>query len=579
MGSAKIMMVDDEPLNMEMLQIHLEAEGYNRFVCHADSTTALEAIRHEQPDALILDLKMPGVTGFDILQEMQLDSALEHIPIIVLTSSNDAESKLKTLQLGATDFLAKPVDASELALRVRNTLITRAYQQRLMHIDSLTNLPNRLCFMSVAADTLEAVADTSDELAMILINISRFKSVNDLHGPERGNDVLWAFSQRLKRAFEIPGRGEPLNSCLGDTGFFVARVGGDRFALLLPVQSADEELTEVKAALNSLLKKIEEPYMIGDQKVHLSFEVGVTTVSRTTDSVEYLINQAETALIHAKLEHDTNIVFYADQMDEHAREQLSIENGIRSAIDNGELFLVYQPKVDVQSGCVVGAEALVRWTRPSVGVMSPVDFIPLAESTGLIVPIGHWVLKEACRQAVVWRASGEPDFKVAVNVSVRQLYAKDFIETVAAVLQETGLPPEALILELTENMIMENAEHNIDKLQSLKALGVSISIDDFGTGYSSLSYLQRFPIDQLKIDRGFISEIQSANELVPIVKAVISLAHDLRLDVVAEGVETPLQLAHLKAMRCEQYQGYLFSRPVIAAEFTDLLMMGARKSA
>jgi EAL domain-containing protein (putative c-di-GMP-specific phosphodiesterase class I) len=241
--------------------------------------------------------------------------------------------------------------------------------------------------------------------------------------------------------------------------------------------------------------------------------------------------------------------------------------------------MLYQPKVDVASNTIAGAEALIRWQNPEFGLISPVNFIPLAEETGMIVPVGKWVMEESCRQAASWRNNGFPDFHIAVNVSIRQLREPDFIRVVESALNTSGLPAEALIIELTENMIMENAEGNIVKLQQLKQLGVKLSIDDFGTGYSSLSYLQRFPLDQLKIDRSFISEIRSADERVPIVKAVISLAHDLGLSVVAEGIESEQQLEHIRGFNCEQYQGYLFSKPVSVEIFTQLMSDDQKKSA
>lgn len=579
MDGAKIMIVDDEPLSMAVLQAHLEVEGYKRFVCHAESITALDLIRHEQPSALILDLKMPNVSGFDILRSVRQDEDLEHLPVIVLTSSNDADSKLQSLQLGATDFLEKPVDSSELALRVRNALATRAYQQRLMHIDALTDLPNRVYFNSVTRDAIVAAARSTHQLALILINIARFKAVNDLHGPERGNDVLWAFSQRLRTAFDNVELCDSGGLCPDDADFFVSRVGGDRFAILLPVGSSDGETAELQSILQGLLAVIEKPFRAGDQKVHLSYYMGVSVLSHATESVESLLNQAETALVHAKRGQDLSFAFFSDQMDARARELLNTENDMRTAIENDHFFVVYQPKVDVKSGSIVGAEALVRWRRPGHGIVSPSNFIELAEMSGMIVPIGTWVLREACRQAVFWRACGRAGFKVAVNVSVRQLHAPDFIDIVRAVLTDTRLPPEALVLELTENMIMDDAEANIETLQGLTALGVSVSVDDFGTGYSSLSYLQQFPIDQLKIDRSFISKIKSADEAIPIVKAVMSLAHDLGLEVVAEGVETQAQLVHLQVMNCEIYQGFLYSKPLLDREFTALLMQDSREYA
>ena len=577
MGNAKIMMVDDEPLNMEVLQVHLESEGYNRFVSVSDSKLAIEAIRSESPDVLLLDLVMPEVTGFDILKLMRLDDELKNVPVIVLTSSEDADTKLQALQLGATDFLSKPVDASELALRMRNTLSSRAYLQRMLNFDPLTDLPNRLSFIRDLRSAMEVSKASGDQAALILFNINRFKAINDSLGPQRGDDVLWAFSERLRNTFEsVPAEKIAAGGNIKST---VARVGGDRFAILMPVAGLQSESIVLTELLDQLVEVLEPPFIVDDQNIYLTVSIGVSTLSQQTTSVENLINDAETAMLHAKTRRDTQYAFYAEQMDEKARELLSMENGLRTAVENGEIFLVFQPKVHVPSDTIVGAEALVRWMHPEFGLISPVNFIPLAEDTGMIVSIGEWVLRESCRAAQEWRDLGHTDFKIAVNVSIRQLHELDFISIVQKALDDSELPAEALIVELTENMIMENAEANVVKLQQLKNLGVKISIDDFGTGYSSLSYLQRFPLDQLKIDRSFIKEIKGVADKMPIVKAVISLAHDLGLTVVAEGIETHHQLAHIKALRCEEYQGYYCSRPVPDAEFLELLTKSERKSA
>jgi EAL domain-containing protein (putative c-di-GMP-specific phosphodiesterase class I) len=262
-----------------------------------------------------------------------------------------------------------------------------------------------------------------------------------------------------------------------------------------------------------------------------------------------------------------------------ASRKLRIENGLHSAVENNEMYLVYQPKVSVLSGQIEGAEALLRWDHPELGALSPVEFVPIAESTGLIVPIGQWVLEVAARQSVLFRQMGHPDFRIAVNVSIRQLNEDAFHGKLCAALSESGLPADALIVELTENMLMENADDCISRLQKIKRVGVQLSIDDFGTGYSSLSYLQRFPIDQLKIDLSFIKVIQSAQDKAPIVKAIISLAHDLGMNVVAEGVETRVQLDRLKLLNCEQYQGFYKSKPVSAQDFAQLLYMDTQKIA
>jgi len=583
LGHVKIMMVDDEPLNMDVLCIHLQIEGYQNFVCVSESTEAIATMEAEQPDVVLLDLVMPGMTGFEILEILRQHETLKNLPVIVLTSSDDAETKLKALQLGASDFLSKPVDASELALRMRNTLAARAYEQRMKYQDPLTQLPNRLLFTQRATTALEEAVENDTRAAAILININRFKLINDSLGPSRGDDVLWMFSQRLCQAFNFA----PEDGFADDSEMsrFIARIGGDRFVVMIPGveytsdentaqidSAADSEQTEnMRDCIDNFLEVMEKPLAVGGQDIYLNVYIGVSTLSSATRSVEHLINDAETAMMHARRRLNTKIAYYSEQMDAKAHELLSIENGLRTAVDNKEIFVVYQPKIDIASGRIVGAEALVRWMHPEFGLISPVNFIPLAEDSGMIVSIGEWVLREACNRAVEWQELTGEKFNMAVNVSIRQLYEPDFPALVEQVLKDSQLDPGCLVIELTENMIMEDAESNVLKLSQLKALGVRLSIDDFGTGYSALNYLQRFSMDQLKIDQSFIRPIKAVDEPQPIVGALINLAHDLGMHVVAEGVETKVQLELLAALNCDEFQGYLCSKPIASTSFVKLL--------
>jgi diguanylate cyclase (GGDEF)-like protein len=579
-ADAKIMMVDDEPLNMDVLEIHLGAEGYTKFVAVSDSTTAMERLKQELPDVLLLDLVMPEVTGFDILRLIRDDAALRYLPVIVLTSANDAATKLEALTLGATDFLAKPIDASELALRLRNTLSAIAWQKRMSEVDPLTDLPNRTWFKQALSGRLAAKPVDKKLAALMLINIDRFKAINDSLGPEHGDHVLREFSSRLVRSFR-DGEEQPWFSKeqTGAKRPTLARLDGDRFVALLPWTKASELENFLESTTKALALELDQPFNIADQGIYLSVSIGVSIIGSGQDTVESLINNAETALRHTHRSTDSTFAIYSDHMDAKAREQLSIENGLRTAVEKEEIFVVYQPKVNVATNEISGAEALVRWLHPDLGLVSPVNFIELAENSGMIVSIGEWVMRESCRQAKVWQDAGHDDFQIAVNVSIRQLNEPDFLDIVQCSLNESGLRPASLIVEITENMMMENAEGNTMMLQGLKNLGVKISIDDFGTGYSSLSYLQRFPLDQLKVDQSFIREIRSQKEPVPIVKAVISLAHDLGLTVVAEGVETIEQLHHIRELKCEEYQGYLCSKPIPAPDFQLLLEAAKLKQA
>ena len=586
MRNAKIMMVDDEPINMRVLQLHLNAEGYERFVTVSDSRTAISVLREELPSVLLLDLNMPEVSGLDILKTIRSNDELKQLPVIVLTSSNNTDTKFKALELGATDFLQKPVHASELALRMRNTIVARAYEQQLMQVDGLTDLPNRLFFSDYIKEQVPGPCPEVGSRVLVLININRFKSINDSFGSDRGDDVLWAFSQRLRLAFANHAESSTSESstsgefdCMPIRSSMVMRLGGDRFGVIVNTGKQAVEDEYLRGCIAALLQSLEDPFVIDSHKIFVNVGIGISEFESTAQGVETLVNRAETAMNNIDSSSGEAFAFFSMDMVAGARRLLDIENAMRTAIVDGGMYLAYQPKVDVRSGQVTGAEALIRWNQNALGNIGPDEFIPVAESSGLILSIGQWVLEKACMEAAVIRSSGFPDFNIAVNVSILQLYDADFIEGVKQTLTMYRLPSDALTLELTENMIMDNVESCIEKLQELRDLGVRISIDDFGTGYSSLSYLQKFPVDQLKIDRSFIMQIDSADDRSPIVKAIVNLAHDLGLSVVAEGVETEMQLNYIQALECEQYQGYFKSKPVVAQEFMKLLCSDIRRAA
>ena len=581
MRNAKIMMVDDEPINMRVLQLHLNAEGYERFVTVSDSRTAITVLRDEMPSVLLLDLNMPEVSGLDILQLIRSDDELKQLPVIVLTSSNNTDTKFKALELGATDFLSKPVHASELALRMRNTIVARTYEQQLMHVDGLTDLPNRLFFTEYIKEQVPGPCPEVGSRVLVLINIHRFKSINDSFGSDRGDDVLWAFSQRLRLAFADSAESsvQADNDCMPIRTSMVMRLGGDRFGVIVNTGKQPVKDDYLCGCIATLLQSLEDPFVIDTHKIFLNVGIGISGFDDSAQGVETLVNRAETAMNNVDSSNGEAYAFYSVDMVAGARRLLDIENAMRTVIADGGMYLAYQPKVDIRSGQVTGAEALIRWNQSVLGIIGPDEFIPVAESSGLILSIGQWVLEKACMEAAVIRSSGFPDFNIAVNVSILQLIDAGYIDGVKLALAKYRLPTHALTLELTENMIMDNVENSIEKLQALRDLGIRISIDDFGTGYSSLSYLQRFPVDQLKIDRSFIMQIESADDRSPIVKAIVNLAHDLGLTVVAEGVETEIQLAYIQSLNCEQYQGYFKSKPVVAHEFMKLLCSDIRRAA
>jgi diguanylate cyclase len=563
---ATVMMVDDEETTIDVLQAFLENEGYKRFVTTSESSRAMELITTENPDVLLLDLHMPKVTGFDILTLMRRDTRFRYTPVIVLTSATDSDTKLKALQLGASDFLAKPVDPSELALRLRNTLAAKAYQDRLTFYDSLTGLPNRRLFMDRLLWSLRCAKRDGSSGAVLHIDLDHFKKINDTLGHEIGDSLLVEVGRRLQLC--VPELGALNASDGADSQPFLSRVGGDEFNLLLPEIKRVENA--VRAAGNTLAA-MKEPFSIDGHEVFITGSIGVAVFPNDGDSGDALLQHAGVAMNQAKQRGRNTYEFYSPKMNARALERLKLENQLRRALKRDELLAFYQPKVDLRTSQVLGAEVLLRWNHPERGFVSPVEFIPLAEESGMIVEFGAWVLNAACRQNKAWQAAGLPPIRVAVNVSARQFRDGRFLETLRQALQVSALDPQFLTLELTENTIMENAQENLDILHGIKTLGVKLSVDDFGTGYSSLSYLKQLPLDELKIDRSFIVGIRSDKDDAPIVTSIISMAHSLNLRVVMEGIESEHQLVFSRDRGCDEYQGFLFSKPVCSREFEQLL--------
>lgn len=568
---ATVMMVDDEPTTIDVLQTFLETEGYQRFVTTSESIRAMDLVASENPDVLLLDLHMPKVTGFEILTQLRRDSRYRHLPVIVLTSATDPETKLKALQLGASDFLAKPVDPSELALRLRNTLAAKAYQDRLTFYDTLTGLPNRQLFLDRLLWSLRCTKRDGTCGAVLHIDLDHFKKINEALGLEVGDSLLIAVGDRLLKS--IPAVG---TSSTGESHSMLSRVGGDEFNVLVPAMPRAESAVEVTRAL---LDALREPFKVKGREVFISGSIGVAVFPNDGDGSDALLKHASVAMNQVKQHGRNNYEFYSAHMNARALERLSLETALRRALERDELLTVYQPKVDTRTGQVMGSEVLLRWNHPEHGSISPVQFIPLAEETGLIVPFGQWVLSTACRQNKLWQSAGLPKVRVAVNVSAQQFRDGRFIETLVKALEGSKLDPQYLTLELTENTIMENAQKNLDILHEIKEMGVKLSVDDFGTGYSSLSYLKQLPLDELKIDRSFITGIRSETDDAPIVTAIIAMAHSLKLRVVVEGVETQHQLNFARDRGCDEYQGFLFSQPVPNPEFVALLKAPAECTA
>ncbi len=563
---AKIMMVDDEPIMMDIIQAFLEDEGYRQFITVEHSTEAMKILADSKPDILLLDLVMPEIDGFEILSTVRNNDDFKYLPIIILTSSSDAASKLKALELGATDFLAKPVDSSELALRLRNTLAAKAYQDKLAYYDSLTGLPNRKLFLDRLDWSLKQAKRNGELLTVMDIGLDRFRQITDTLGPKTGDELLRIVAKRLTA---VTRETDVFTRTSGhEIWRDVARLSGDEFALLLPgVVSADN----ATFVANRMLQALKAPFDVFGNEVFITGGIGIAIYPDDGDQTDLLLKHASAAKDYAKQQGPDNYQFFSREMNARSRQRLSLETKLRRALELQQLEVFYQPKVMAQTGKIMGMECLLRWFHPEDGMISPVEFIPVAEESGLIVPIGEWILNEACQRTQEWIAAGHQPLKVSVNVSGQQFADAGFKAAVQRALQSSGLDPACLMLEMTESMMMGDAENNIRLLHEIKELGVSFSIDDFGTGYSSLSYLKKFPIDELKIDRAFLIDVPTNPDDVSIVKAILAMAHSLDLSVVAEGVEEQAQLTFLQQWNCEVIQGFYFSRPLNHQDFSAYL--------
>jgi len=424
--------------------------------------------------------------------------------------------------------------------------------------DVLTSLPNRLLLNDRITQSIAVARRQKKHLAVIFLDLDRFKYINDSLGHAIGDELLQSISKRLLA--NVRG---------SDT---VSRQGGDEFVILLAEIARPQDAA---ISAQKLLHSLSAPHLLGGQELHIDGSIGISVYPADGNDAEMLIKSADTAMYHAKECGRNNFQFFTADMNLKSVQRQSLEASLRFALEREEFLLDYQPKVNLETGEITGVEALIRWQQPDRGLVPPAQFVPVAEDCGLIIPIGRWVMREACRQARAWQVAGLPPMPIAVNVSAVEFRDKGFVEGVRKILSETGLPAQYLELELTEGVLMKDAESAASVLLELKAMGIHLAVDDFGTGYSSLSYLRKFPIDALKIDQSFIHQNSTTPDDSTIVSAVIAMGRSLKLRVVAEGVETLEQLMFLRALQCDEAQGFYFGRPVPAAQFAESLRKGA----
>lgn len=437
--------------------------------------------------------------------------------------------------------------------------------------DRLTGLPNRLLFQDRLEQAMARSRGDNGLVVVMLIDLDMFKRINDALGHAAGDQLLKIVAERLQTCLHDSDALSAYD--FGHLNLTLARLGGDEFAIMLSdIDSIDPITHVIQRIVESLSQNIE----LEGEEIYTTCSIGVSIYPKDGDDTDSLLKHADAAMYHAKRLGRNHYQFYAEEINEASFEHLKLENQLRFAIERNDLFLLYQPKIDVVSGRVVGMEALVRWEHPEMGVISPAEFIPVAEYTGLITALGERVLYAACEQVREWLNAGFDNFRMAVNLSPQQFRHYDLLERISAIVAEVGIDPRYLEVEITEGAIMDDVDAAIDTMQALHDLGIALSIDDFGTGYSSLSYLKRFPIDTLKIDRAFVSDITTNSDDASIVIAIIGMAHNMGLKVIAEGVETNSQLTFLQALKCDEIQGYLYSPPVSADNFTEMFLSERR---
>jgi len=692
---ARVLIVDDQPVNVQLLEYLLKTTGYEHVHSTTDPRQVVALHLKYRFDLIILDLHMPHMDGFQVMEALKPLESESWLPVLVVTAEPD--KKLAALEAGARDFIGKPLDTVEVMTRIRNLLEVRLMhreslahgahlertvrertaelerfrramdatsdgiflvdaaslalvdvsdgacrllgfsrdallridpvalglttadqlqrhldtngaahesdiaetellraggegavpveiswqwqeagssklliavardiserrhaQQRLKHLasyDALTGLPNRTLFFQNLREAIELAQDKTWRVAVLFITLDRFKIVNDSLGPALGDELLRQFSNRLVRVMDLRDA--------------VGRLGGDEFAVVLNM-TREQEHEPVHVA-NEIRESLRTPFDLNGKKAVLTASIGIAMYPDDATDPGTLVKYADTAMVRAKEAGRDGYRFFTAGMNVQVLARLDLEVALRSALEGGQFVLHYQPKLELNTGRVTGVEALLRWHRPGHGLVYPAEFVPVLEETGMVVRIGDWIVDEACRQIAEWNEQGVREVRVAVNVSSRQFVEGNLEGVVRAAIERHGIDPGMLELELTESALMSNAERTNEVLERLKALGIRIAIDDFGTGYSSLAYLKRFPIDKLKIDIAFVRDIVTNPDDAAIALAIISMAHSLHMQVIAEGVETRAQMAYLRRNRCDEIQGFHFSRALPAAQLAQLV--------
>lgn len=553
-----ILLVEDNPGDVRLVEIMLSHSENTlfRLICNTTMADAIETVTKESIDVVLLEMSLPDGEGLENIT--RLKSRVPSLPIVVMTGCKDDNFALTALKAGAQDYLIKgQIDEAQLSRALSYSIERKNLQEQITHManhDQLTGLANRELFRIRLEHAICCAERRNESIAVLYLDLDHFKSINDALGHGVGDMLLKNVSKRLLDSVREV-----------DT---VARIGGDAFAIIL---EGVNETYNASAIAEKIIERVGEQFNIKEHVLHIGCSVGIAFYPHCGKDVDTVINNADVALYKSKSNGRNQYHFYTNEMDWQALNQVNTDTKLRKAIEEEEFVLHYQPQFDSNSGMISGSEALIRWQHPQKGLLPPAEFIPLLEKNGLISEVGKWVLESACKQHVQWQNAGLNIGKVAVNLSGRELIEQDFSHTVETILSDTGINPSCLELELTESLLIKNTERTQYILDNLKAMGITIAIDDFGTGYNSFSYLKTFLFDTLKIDQSFIQHVTEKGSEAAITTAMISLAKELEINVVAEGVETSEQLKFLQDKQINEIQGFYFSPPVTASDLTDIL--------
>lgn len=564
-NSTNILLIEDNPGDAHLVEVMLSQPEESCFRLHISDSlaSAYEKLQQHQFQVALLDMNLPDGEGIENINAVR--AVAPDLPIVVLSGTRDEQFALQTVKAGAQDYLVKgQIDEWQLSRSLNYAIERKQLHDDILfmaHHDQLTGLANRTLFHSRLEHAIHNAARRNEYLAVLYLDMDHFKPVNDALGHDIGDRLLFEIARRLESFVrEI------------DT---VVRLGGDEFAIVLEKINSTEDVVIVA---KKIIAGLAEPFIIAGHRLHLSSSIGAAIYPQHGGDINSLVKHADEAMFKAKQSGRNQYILYKDNFTNHAKETISLVNELRQAVFDEQFILHYQPKYDPVNNTITGSEALLRWQHPQQGLIYPTKFIPLLEKNGMISTVGKWVLRSACRQHAKWKQEGLPVGKIAVNLSGQQLLQRNFNNDVSDILDETGLSPNMLEVELTESLLIQNTKLTMSILESLKSMGVSIAIDDFGTGYSSFDYLKHYLVDTLKIDRSFIMDVASKSREAAITSAIIKLSQDLGIRVIAEGVENLEQLNYLKEHNIDEIQGYYFSPPVNADEVSEMVSLQKKAS-